>query len=136
MSYILFIMSSSEVETNTSTIVVPSEGLECLGCVKWFNTKSGYGFVSVVNTDLKGEDIFTHHSSISVKQEQYKYLVQGEYVNILVLPSESKDYKWQAKSVSGVCNGPLMCETRNQQRSSRNDYLRSKKNQDSGEQEI
>ena len=123
-------MSSSEVETNASTIVVPSEGLECLGCVKWFNTKSVYGFVSVVNTDLKGADIFTHHSSVNVKQEQYKYLVQGEYVNLLVLPSESKDYKWQTKSVKGVCNGPLMCETRNLQRSSRNEYIRNKKSED------
>lgn len=122
-------MSSSEVETNASTIVVPSEGLSCLGCVKWFNTKSGYGFVSVINGDLKGEDIFTHHSSISVSQEQYKYLVQGEYVSILVLESESKDYKWQTKSVKGVCDGPLMCETRNLQRSSRNEYIRNKKSE-------
>ena len=120
-------MSSTEVETNASTIVVPSEGLKCLGCVKWFNTKSGYGFVSVVDTELKGSDIFTHHSSINVKQEQYKYLVQGEYVSMTVLSSDSSEYKWQTKSVSGVCDGPLMCETRNQQRSTRTEYVRNKK---------
>ena len=52
-----------------------------VGKVKWFNNKSGYGFVTFIDSsDFKGKDIFAHHSSLNVKDEIYKYLVQGEYV--------------------------------------------------------
>ena len=33
--------------------------------------------------DKIGTDIFAHHSAINVDEEQYKYLVQGEYVSIM-----------------------------------------------------
>jgi cold shock CspA family protein len=121
--------SSNEVEKSTSlTIEIPKEtSVECIGSVKWFNTKSGYGFISVLDGELKGNDIFAHHSAISVSNEQYKYLVQGEYVKVIVQPSDSKDYKWQASSIFGVCDGPLMCETRNQIKATRVEYSRTKK---------
>ena len=46
-----------------------------IGCVKWFNNKSGYGFITILsNKDLKDKDIFAHHSSISVKGDIYKFL--------------------------------------------------------------
>jgi len=124
--------SSTEVENSTSlTIEIPTEtNIECIGSVKWFNTKSGYGFISVLEGELKGTDIFAHHSAISVGSEQYKYLVQGEYVKVVVQPSDSKDYKWQATSIFGVCDGPLMCETRNQIKASRAEYSRTKKSEE------
>ena len=41
-----------------------------VGKVKWFNNKSGYGFVTFIDTsDFKGKDIFAHHSSLNVKDE-------------------------------------------------------------------
>ena len=52
------------------------------GRVKWFNNKAGYGFVTVTNGHHLDKDIFVHHSAINVSSEQYKYLVQGEYVNL------------------------------------------------------
>ena len=121
--------SSTEVENSTSlSIEIPKEtSVECVGSVKWFNTKSGYGFISVLEGELKGIDIFAHHSAISVSSEQYKYLVQGEYVKVIVQPSDSKDYKWQASSICGVCDGTLMCETRNQIKSTRVEFSRTKK---------
>jgi len=124
----IIMSSSNEVEKTTSiTIEIPKEtSIECIGSVKWFNTKSGYGFISVLDGQLKGSDIFAHHSAISVASEQYKYLVQGEYVKVIVRSSESKDYKWQASSIFGVCDGPLMCETRNQIKTTRVEYSRSK----------
>ena len=58
------------------------------GKVKWFNNKSGYGFITFIHTkdtkDTKEKDIFAHHSSLNVSGEIYKYLVQGEYVEFEV----------------------------------------------------
>jgi len=48
------------------------------GRVKWFNNKAGYGFITVTDGSQSGSDIFIHHSAISVADQQYKYLVQGE----------------------------------------------------------
>ena len=86
------------------------------GKVKWFNNKAGYGFITLNSSDpadaeLNNSDIFVHHSVINVKTEQYKYLVQGEYVE-LSLTSAKNQYKYQANNVSGVGGGNLLCESR------------------------
>jgi CspA family cold shock protein len=61
--------------------VTPSAASEhLLGRVKWFNNKAGYGFITVTDGPKSGTDIFVHHSAINVENQQYKYLVQGEYV--------------------------------------------------------
>jgi cold shock CspA family protein len=93
------------------------------GRVKWFNNKAGYGFITVVSTPDSNEvekntDVFTHHSSIQVNEEQYKYLVQGEYVQFSLTSMEGSDHKYQAQMVSGIGGGQLLCETRNQVRAS------------------
>lgn len=84
------------------------------GLVKWFNNRAGYGFITVCDGSRKNDDIFVHHSALRTSNEQYKYLVQGEYVDFeLVETTEESDHQWQAGNVSGVDNGSLMCETRN-----------------------
>lgn len=88
-----------------------------LGCVKWFNNKVGYGFLTYENAAGTSEDVFVHHSAISVKSEQYRYLMQGEYVQFELIESQSKQYNMHASNVRGVNGGNLMCETRNQMRS-------------------
>ena len=90
-----------------------SDSVKETGCVKWFNNKSGYGFISSCDND--GCDVFVHHSSLVVKDEQYRYLVAGEYVEYSKVPA-SNDHEWQATSVTGVKGGKLMCETRNEMR--------------------
>jgi cold shock CspA family protein len=86
--------------------------------VKWFNNKNGYGFASTLEDEPK--DVFVHHTSLSVGKEQYRYLVQGEYVDLDVSPitDEASKHKWQSANVTGVKSGPLMCETRQEMRDS------------------
>lgn len=107
--------------TSTTEVVTSSDRLT--GRVKWFNNKAGYGFITATDGDRSGSDIFVHHSGINVeKQQQYKYLIQGEYVEFSLIKTEGDKHEFQASSVSGIKGGKLMCETRNDTRSSRTDY--------------
>ena len=100
--------------SNTSNSDTPSWDSETkyVGCVKWFNNKAGYGFLTVMDGDKKGEDVFCHHSGVCVNTEQYKYLVQGEYVSFSLRESDSGSHPYQAGNIAGVCGGKLMCETK------------------------
>jgi len=93
-----------------------------VGRVKWFNNKAGYGFITVTDGDKKGTDIFVHHSAIGVSSEQYKYLVQGEYVEFTLTSVEGGAHQFQAAGVCGIKNGKLMCETRREFKLSRTTY--------------
>jgi CspA family cold shock protein len=87
------------------------------GRVKWFNNKAGYGFITVTDGPKSGSDVFVHHSSVKVDAEQYKYLVQGEYIEFSLATVENDKHECQATNVSGIKGGKLMCETRNESRS-------------------
>ena len=103
------------IEVATATDLVTS------GRVKWFNNKAGYGFITVNDCETNEErDMFVHHSEIKVDQTQYKYLVQGEYVEFVigVINRENK-IDAHATNVRGINGGKLMCETRNEVRSFR-----------------
>lgn len=82
------------------------------GCVKWFNTKAGYGFLTDVTDSKVGEDVFVHHSGVKSSTEQYTYLVQGEYVWFNKEELQNDRHKYKATQVRGVSEGLLMCETR------------------------
>ena len=99
-------MSDSQVEETSIT-----------GRVKWFNNKAGYGFITITDGEKSGTDVFVHHSRVIVSSEQYKYLVQGEYVEFELSDLENDDkHEFQASNVRGVRGGKLMCETRNENR--------------------
>lgn len=110
---------SSNKDTVTS-----SEHL--LGRVKWFNNKSGYGFITVTDGPRSGTDIFVHHSAVNVENQQYKYLVQGEYVEFNLIRVETDKHEWQASCVSGIKGGKLMCETRHELKLARHEYKSTK----------
>ena len=79
--------------------------------VKWFNNRAGYGFATIQSHDRLGEDVFVHHSGVTVTSEQYKYLVQGEYVEFNLRDSNNDKHPYQADNIRGVDGGMLMCET-------------------------
>jgi cold shock CspA family protein len=92
------------------------------GRVKWFNNKTGFGFITALE-DAEGvskvSDVFVHHSTIKVEKEQYRYLVQGEYLEFELskITDSSSKHEFQAANVSGVKGGKLICETRLENRS-------------------
>jgi cold shock protein len=113
-------MSSNKDTVTTSA----SEHLT--GRVKWFNNKAGYGFITVTDGPRSGTDVFVHHSAINVENQQYKYLVQGEYVEFNLVKTESEKHEWQASNVDGIRGGKLMCETRHEVKVARSEYRSSK----------
>ena len=92
------------------------------GRVKWFNNKAGYGFITVTDGSQSGSDIFVHHSSIGVASQQYKYLVQGEYVDFVMSSTQGGAHEFQATNVVGIKGGKLMCETRHEFKMARSSY--------------
>jgi cold shock CspA family protein len=96
----------------SSSSNVSSSAQRTTGRVKWFNNKAGYGFITATTGDQAGTDVFAHHSGLAVSSQQYRYLVQGEYVEFQMNAVEGGAHKFQAADVSGIGRGMLMCETR------------------------
>ena len=85
------------------------------GTVKWFNNKAGFGFITVCDEgEFCTKDIFVHYSSLrkSTEDDNYKYLVQGEYVEFTLSTASKGDHEFQAIDVTGVKGGPIMCVAR------------------------
>ena len=89
-----------------------------LGQVKWFNNKAGYGFITMDGNTGNPKDVFAHYSNIKLG-DQYKYLVQGEYVEFELAPTTEGTHEFQAINISGVNGGQIMCEVRRQNRANR-----------------
>lgn len=101
----------------SSTTDTVTTGL--IGKVKWFNNKAGYGFITLKDGD-DTRDIFVHYSAIKVTNSQYKYLIQGEYIEFDLEKSSDGPHEVKAVNVTGVKGGELMCETRHSVRPTRN----------------
>lgn len=73
--------------------------------VKWFNPRTGYGFLTDLITK---EDIFVHHKGIKTDGDVYRTLITGEYVCYDL--SNDASGKKLASNVTGIADGPLMCQ--------------------------
>ena len=109
---------------STSTDKATSSATERFtGRVKWFNNKAGYGFITITDGSRSGTDIFVHHSVIGVGSQQFRYLVQGEYVDFNLVPTtEGSSHDIQASNVCGIKGGKLMCETRNEYKATKSSF--------------
>jgi cold shock CspA family protein len=114
-------MSETDANANTDAIEVPVATTKLTGRVKWFNNKTGFGFITALTDSegvKEGSDVFVHHSAIKVAQEQYRYLTQGEYVEFVLSSltvsgdTTASKHEFQAADVTGVKGGNLICETR------------------------
>ena len=128
---------STESVIETATATESSERL--FARCKWFNNKAGYGFLTVCGGERDNEDIFVHHSVVKVNEEQYRYLVQGEYVEFTCVKTDSEQHEYQATDVTGIRGGQLMCETHAKMRSERavmrEKFLSGEKPEDMDEEE-
>jgi cold shock CspA family protein len=104
-------MSVTDDSSNSSNSIINNR---LTGRVKWFNNKTGFGFITALEGDHKDSDVFVHHSTIKVAQDQYRYLVLGEYVEFELskIVDSSNKHEFQAANVTGVKGGKLICETR------------------------
>ena len=105
------------------------------GRVKWFNNKTGYGFITITDGSRAGSDVFAHHSSIKVSSEQYRYLVQGEYVALNTVHTPDSSHEYQAGDVCGINGGKLMCETRFESKQTRTSYKQTSGGDESAEKQ-
>ena len=101
-----------QVETSLPNQDVENTSNRMVGQVKWFNNKAGYGFITLSDGEKTGTDIFAHYSTINVADSQYRYLIQGEYVEFELSTSTNDTHEFQATNISGIKGGKLMCETR------------------------
>lgn len=123
MSSPVLVPATNDESNDTSSLIVETHSCQSstenviskklVGSVKWFNSRSGYGFITVCGDgEYAGNDIFVHYTSINVSESQYKYLFQGEYVEFTLIKSTNSNHEFHAINVTGICGGPIMCETR------------------------
>jgi len=98
------------LHTEMADTATPTTETRWTGCVKWFNNQAGYGFVTAT-IEEEEVDVFVHHSALQTTTDQFRYLVEGEYISFGTTPPDS-DGKITATSVTGANGGKLMCETR------------------------
>lgn len=84
--------------------------------VRWFDRRKGYGFLVPVNQALESDGqnstVFVYHNQLKTMylDNIFRMLYAGEYVECDI--SKDENDRTVAKHVSGVQDGPLMCEVR------------------------
>ena len=100
-----------------ATPTFTSNGSTKVGCVKWFNNKAGYGFITQTDGD-ESKDIFVHQSGVQTKnRETYRSLNCGECVQFNISSTNNDKHPEHATEVTGFGENRLQCE---------NPFLRSR----------
>ena len=86
--------------------------MSLLGCVKWFDTKKGWGFITVLTQDVdeSNADVFVHYTNLTVRNNEYKRLFPGEYVSFSIGKGQGKHGKDICIDVTGIMGGRLLTE--------------------------
>lgn len=96
------------MNTDTDTFEQSPNFGQYVGNCKWFNSRIGYGFVTIVSDgDKKGKDIFVHHTGVKPKNSNFRTLQKGEYISLDVVDGTNG---LQGVNITGVFGGPLMCD--------------------------
>lgn len=84
--------------------------MSVVGSVKFFDTKKGWGFITVLTQELEqsNTEVFVHFSNLNVSENGYKRLFPGEYVSFSI----GKNTKGQDTciDVTGIMGGPLLAD--------------------------
>lgn len=78
------------------------------------NSSYNYGFITVCSGDLKGRDVFVHHTGVKPLSSRFRCLSKAEYVQFDIITNE--DGQMQAVNVTGINGGPLVCDIIQQRR--------------------
>ena len=97
---------------DSTAAAAPEVASHVVGCVRRFNKKLGYGFITVLSEgENKGQDIFVHQTSIKLgNSNRYRMLFIGECVEFDIAPSGKPEHPTQAINVGGFNGNPLMCD--------------------------
>ncbi len=102
-----------------------------VGQVKWFNNKAGYGFITLLGDtlglQLNNEDVFVHHTALTTQENNYKYLIEGEYVWFNKEETTKNNHNFQATNVTGCFSSKLLCEVRQSNRNNNDEWKTVKK---------
>ena len=84
--------------------------MSLIGSVKFFDTKKGWGFITVLTQDLpqSNSEVFVHFSNLNVQGDNYKRLFPGEYVSFSI--GKSDRGKDTCIDVCGIMGGPLLTD--------------------------
>jgi cold shock CspA family protein len=86
-----------------------------IGKVIWFDSRKGYGFLKVINSDSEyvTKEIFVHYTNIK-SEGDLKRLFPGEIVSLDVVKNEGDDIpegkEYSAQNITGVYETKLLVD--------------------------
>ena len=81
------------------------------GCVEWFDSRKGFGFINVLDGEYKDTQIFCHQSNI--KSNNFRTLFPGEYVSFEINKDPQKtENNISCRNLTGFNGGPILTDNK------------------------